>query len=362
MNIVFVTPSLKTGGGNRVFFELANQLADTHNITILFPNNSHEINTFNINSHIELRSIGIQTKKKKGKLLNLLRCIRCLNKEYRNSIVIITDPIFSIFSFSLRSSSLYRFIQADDYRIYDDGMILGKGLVLKVYKQLCLYSYHFRIGYIFNSSFIYHQYRKDSKMKNIPFHLVHPALNHHIFNSLDHFPNTEKLTISLVARKHPLKGLINFIHVFHNLPLQIRNKIKNVILISHDDLSGFDTQGMEIIKPSCDYEIANVYKRSDIFISTSLWEGFGLPPLEAMACGCAVITSDSGGVDEYAIPEKNCLMYKPKDEIQLQEQLCRLIENKELRNRLAINGIQTASLFDWKKSAGQLLEIIKYNT
>ena len=48
MEIVFITPSIKTGGGNRVFIELANQLCDMHNVSIVYPNNSPEINTFRI--------------------------------------------------------------------------------------------------------------------------------------------------------------------------------------------------------------------------------------------------------------------------------------------------------------------------
>ncbi len=53
---------------------------------------------------------------------------------------------------------------------------------------------------------------------------------------------------------------------------------------------------------------------SHIFISTSWWEGFGLPSLEAMACGCALILTDAGGVNEYAIANENCLMYEPKNQ------------------------------------------------
>jgi len=65
--------------------------------------------------------------------------------------------------------------------------------------------------------------------------------------------------------------------------------IDNVFIISHDDLSEFNLKNVKCIKPKNDKEIAFYMNKSHIFISTSWWEGFGLPPLEAMACGCAVI-------------------------------------------------------------------------
>lgn len=67
----------------------------------------------------------------------------------------------------------------------------------------------------------------------------------------------------------------------------------------------------QTLKPD---EIAYYMNLSHIFISTSWWEGFGLPPLEAMACGCAVILSNSGGVNEYAQLDDNCLMFDPRNE------------------------------------------------
>lgn len=360
MDIVFVIPSLKTGGGNRVFFELANCLCKRYGVTVMYPYNSEEVHTFYIHPAVRLEAVGGLAKGKIGKLLNVLKCIRRLNRSYRNSVKIITDPLFSIFAIFLNSSHLYRFIQADDYRIYDDGMVLGRGIILKVYKQLCLLSYRCSIKYIFNSLYIYNTYCEDSKRKDQPYQLVYPALNQDVFRKRNTpGDKDERVTISLVARKHPLKGLITFLHVFHRLPVFIRNKIKQVILISHDDLSGFDTKGMEVVKPASDEEMALLYAESDIFISTSWWEGFGLPPLEAMACGCAVITSDSGGVNEYAVAEENCLMFPPKDEDALQKQLCRLVENPVLRDRLVKAGLQTAASFDWQKSAAQLLKIIE---
>lgn len=104
--------------------------------------------------------------------------------------------------------------------------------------------------------------------------------------------------------------------------------------------------------------IARVYQTSDIFISTSWWEGFGLLPLEAMACGGAVITSKSGGVNEFAVDNSNYLMFESKNELELTDKLRRLINDKNLRNRLSQEGVKTTESFDWDKSAMQLINIL----
>lgn len=359
MKLIFLTPSIKTGGGNRVFIELANVLGNMNEITIIYPKNSSENNTFQRNNKIKFIGIGSFSENKIKKIFNLILSILFINKkQYIDTKIIISDPIFCIFIPLIKNKSrVFRFIQADDYRIYDDGKILGKGTILKFYKLLCLFSYKYNVSYIFNSSFVYNQYCLDSKRKDIPYKLVYPAINHSIFRNI-----RKKIysgcSICLVARKHPWKGLITFINVFQNLPIEIKSKITRVTLISHDDLSDFNTSGMNIVKPLNDNDISYIYQTSDIFISTSWWEGFGLPPLEAMACGCAVITSKSGGVNEYALDNVNCLMYEPKNEIELTEKLILLLNNEKLRNDIAKEGVKTAKNFDWNKSALQLLKII----
>lgn len=357
--IVFVTPSVKTGGGNRVFIELANLLSERYDTSVLYPNNSMEQNTFSKNEKLKYIPIGKNATTKIGKLLNMLRCADYINRFLRDANLIVTDPIFCLFIPFIRNKQrIFRFIQADDYRIFDDGAILGKGVLLKLYKMLCLRVYKENVNYIFNSRFVYNQLCRDSMRENIPYEKVYPAVNHRIFNSVDRKRSSSGISICLVARKHPMKGLQTFINMYHGLSPEIRGNIDSVTLISHDDLSGYDITGMTIVKPASDYDIVSVYKSSDIFISTSWWEGFGLPPLEAMACGCAVICSASGGVDEFAKPNLNCLMFKPKDETGLANALAELVGNESLRNDLSSQGVKTAAEFRWEDSAEHLLNIV----
>ncbi len=358
MHIVFITPSPKTGGGNRVFIELANQLCSEHDVTILYPNNSSERHTFPVSPAVHFQPVGKLSNGKVGKLLNLIKTINYANRHYRGCYLIFSDPLFSIFSCLLKGQRLYRFIQADDYRIFDDGAILGNGILLKTFKYLTLRSYRSRkIHFIFNSRYVYETFLKDSKRNDIPYRLVHPAISHQIFSPSER--ELSRTRICLVARKHPLKGLSTFIDAYRMLSEEMKKRIDGITLISHDDLSDFNTSGMEILKPANDNDIANTYCHSAIFISSSWREGFGLPPLEAMACGCACIISDSGGVNEYAVPGQNCLMFPPKNTQALVDCLNQLLNDEALRNRLAHQGEIDSQRFSWETSARQLLDILK---
>lgn len=354
--ICFITPSLKTGGGTRVFVELANKLCISHEVYLIYPNNSHSISHFNLSDAVNLISVGKFRNTKLNKIINLFKVIQYLNSNFNDAIIIYTDPLFSIIANLIKSNNKYRFIQADDYAIFDDGLVLGDGLLLSIYKTLTQYSYSYNCNYIFNSKYVYEQYVKISKRQDVPFNLVHPAINETFISSPNNRGN--KINICLVARKHPWKGLTTFIDAYKELDVAIKEQLGEVFLISHDCLDAFDISGMNIIRPQNDMEIAHVYKSCDIFISTSWWEGFGLPPIEAMGCGCATIVSDSGGVNEYARPTENCLMYKPKDIEGLKNCLSILFNNPTMRHQLSMNGYNTAKKFNWDRSATQLIDII----
>jgi glycosyltransferase involved in cell wall biosynthesis len=351
-------PSLKTGGGNRVFFELANCLVSRYNVIILLPNNNLEGNSFFINDKIKIEKIGKYSTSRLKKIINILCVYFYINKHHCEDKCVISDPIMCLFITLIRhKNNLYRFIQSDDYAIFDDKYLLKNAIFLFFYKLFCNFSYQAKVNYIFNSRFTYEKFIFHSHNHSIDNKIVYPAINHSVFYDKQLDIRSRELNVCLVGRKHPGKGLQTFIDMFMNLDSESKSMIDNIFIISHDDLSDFDMRFFKVIKPHSDEEIADVYNKSSIFISSSWWEGFGLPGLEAMACGCAVITSDSGGVKEYADNE-NSIFFTPKDSDELKMALIRLLNDRKLICTLSERGKISVKKFSWEKSSLQLENIL----
>lgn len=98
----------------------------------------------------------------------------------------------------------------------------------------------------------------------------------------------------------------------------------------------------------------NIYKNADIFIYPSIYEGFGLPPLEAMSYGIPVICSNNSSLKE--IFGNNALLFDPKNLKELKAQILKLINNKPLYKNLSSSGKAFAKQFTWEKTAKETLK------
>lgn len=100
--------------------------------------------------------------------------------------------------------------------------------------------------------------------------------------------------------------------------------------------------------------IPKIYSSSDCLIFPSLTEGFGLPPLEAMACGCPVITTDCGGVRDFAKDEETSLLVPPQKPEEMARAIIRLLTDESLRKKIFEKGLLTAKRFSWDKVIDRL--------
>lgn len=103
-----------------------------------------------------------------------------------------------------------------------------------------------------------------------------------------------------------------------------------------------------------DKELVDVYNRSGIFVSSSIAEGFAFPPAEAMACGCAVVSTDCGGNRDYAVDMVNSLISSPSEPAALAENILKLLKDDDLRVNLAQTGNKDIKEFTWEKSTDLL--------
>ena len=110
--------------------------------------------------------------------------------------------------------------------------------------------------------------------------------------------------------------------------------------------------------PEQEFIIKEIYNKAKILLFPSLSEGWGLPAMEAMACGTAVVTTDCGGIRDFAIPNETALVCPVKDVESMKEAMYKLLTNNQLRERLIENALQKVKEYNWDKSTERFLEVI----
>lgn len=106
-----------------------------------------------------------------------------------------------------------------------------------------------------------------------------------------------------------------------------------------------------------DNQLIFLYKNAFCFVMPSLYEGFGIPPLEAMSFGCPVISSKTSSLPE--VSGDAALYFDPKNSFDLFEKLKKLKENPDLRKSLIKKGATRIKQFSWENCADTTLSLIK---
>jgi glycosyltransferase involved in cell wall biosynthesis len=130
---------------------------------------------------------------------------------------------------------------------------------------------------------------------------------------------------------------------------------------TEEELSIIQAQGlMPKIKHftnASDSMLANIYRDSIALVYPSLYEGFGIPPLEAMACGTAVIAANSSSIPE--VVGNASLLFDPYSSDELAAQMLRLVDSPSLRADLITLGRQRTQQFSWKRTVEQVWNVYK---
>jgi glycosyltransferase involved in cell wall biosynthesis len=102
-------------------------------------------------------------------------------------------------------------------------------------------------------------------------------------------------------------------------------------------------------------DLPALYNLADVFVFPSVYEGFGLPPLEAMACGTPVICSNSSSLPE--VVGDAAIQVRPGDPDALVEAMEEVLNDGMVRQRLRDAGVEQAKRFSWEAAAQRLLSI-----
>ena len=168
-----------------------------------------------------------------------------------------------------------------------------------------------------------------------------------------------------VARlEHPGKNHLRLIEAFNRFKARSGS---DWLLV----LGGADWHGAEVVHDAVrrspyaadirrlgfvsDADLPRWYRAADAFVYPSLFEGFGFPPLEAMACGCPVLCSPRGALAETT--GGAALMVEPEDIGGIERQLDRLATDDQLRATLRAAGLRRAGDFSWARAAAETLRI-----
>jgi len=204
-----------------------------------------------------------------------------------------------------------------------------------------------------------------------------------------------KIATDLGERAEYIPNGLDFLSFYLDIPIKLRNPYKVTMLYhdlplkgSADGLTAIDITKKEI--PNLEVTLFGIPKRpaklpqwikyhqnpkqstirelyndSAIFIAPSLKEGWGLPASEAMMCGAALVGTDIGGHQEFAKSMETALLSQSNDPVALAQNVIRLINDQELRIKLATLGNDKIREFTWERAVNAfeylVLEKISYD-
>jgi glycosyltransferase involved in cell wall biosynthesis len=156
--------------------------------------------------------------------------------------------------------------------------------------------------------------------------------------------NLERVVKSYVA----IKDQTDLPHELVIIGPENKSIFKSVDIEAQDDVvtPGFVTEG----------ELKYAYENADVFVFPSLYEGFGLPPLEALACGTPVVASDTTALGE--ILQEGCIQVDPEDVQEISDAIRRILEDEQLADELATQGNAYAREFTWENATNQLRDVL----
>ncbi len=197
--------------------------------------------------------------------------------------------------------------------------------------------------------------------------VIYHGINHHVFKvkkelSLP-FALPEKFILS-VGSIEPRKNLRGLLQAYDAMDDAIKKEYKLVMV----GFKGWQNKElMQIIHKNqdnivylgfiSDDELAKVYNLASLFVFASFYEGFGLPPLEALACGTPVVSSNSSSMPE--VCGDAALYFDPCNIEEMQEKIELLLYDKSLQKTLIDKGLQRVKQFTWEKSAKEHLSVFK---
>jgi len=197
--------------------------------------------------------------------------------------------------------------------------------------------------------------------------VIYHGVNHNLFKIYDNLEisiNLPKKFIFCAGSLEPRKNLISLLKAYNKLDKKIK---KEYNLVLSGAIGWNNKEILQIIEENkkyihytgyvSDIELAKIYNLATIFVYPSLYEGFGLPPLEAMACSTPVITSNISSIPE--VCQDAVLYCNPKSIDDIKDKMELLLNDINLQKKLIQKGLLKSKKFNWKTSANSHKKIFR---
>ncbi|RJR14930.1 MAG: glycosyltransferase family 1 protein [Nitrospiraceae bacterium] len=184
------------------------------------------------------------------------------------------------------------------------------------------------------------------------------GVNFSDFNCTPVIKRNEKKTILLSFRNQKWKGNIDALKALSIVKAEFPEININTFGVSE---SGISADSLNINNYGAVYgeNLKELYCSADIFVYPSWFEGWGLPPMEAMACGTACVTTNVGGVQDYAINDVTALVVPPRNPEKIAEAIITLLKDDGKRDEISKAGHDYIQQFTWERTTIQLENILQ---
>jgi glycosyltransferase involved in cell wall biosynthesis len=347
LKINFIGTGLFKSGGIRVIFEYANRLSQrghdvyfyypvkaykfsNDNLTLLLKKNYWALKSYLFNEQEQIE----QFRRFYSCRFNIIRIPQIRNIFVRNANATIATQwptTFDLDKLSNNKGKKIYFIQ--DYETWDSDTEMVDSSFKLNFKRITISNY--------NKKLFYDKFKIDTEV-------ILNGIDYEIFNCMNKLANKNKIITFI---DHPLsnKGVTSAIEVIKKL--KKKYNYLQFMGFGHEkyhDIPEF----VKFYKNPDDKTVAKeIYGKTDIFIYPSTKEGFALPPAEAMACKCAVVTTKVGAVPEYSVHMESAIHVEPNNIDQLYEGVCYLLDNENEIKRISENAYtHIRKVLNWEDS------------
>lgn len=176
------------------------------------------------------------------------------------------------------------------------------------------------------------------------------------------FTNNEEKYILAVSSIHYQKNLHSLLDAFNKL----NNSNIKLFLVGEMNKNFTNLNLLEKIGSNNniifkgrvgDDELVRLYSNAICFVFPSFYEGFGIPPLEAQACGCPVACSNAASLPE--VCGDSVVYFDPYSIEDMRDKIQMVLDNEKLRDELRVKGFENVKRFSWERSTERIIEIAK---